>query len=350
MKGIAGPTVGMVMAECAQVGLMIVSKSVMSKGMSSLIFVLYSNTLAALLLLPVAFLYHRRTQLPSLSFSLVSQFFLLGLLGCLAQVFGYAGINYSSPTLGTAMLNLIPGITFILAVIFRMERLDCRRASTLAKSIGTIVSICGALIVTLYKGAALMTKSSSLSLHSYLLLPVQSNWVIGGLLLVADCVMASAWLILQAVVLKKYPAELIIVFFYCFFVAIQSAIICLYVEGGDSSAWSLKNRMRLISVLYSAIFGSAFQVGVSTWCLHRTGPVFVSMFKPLGIVIAVVGGTVFLGDTFYLGSLIGSCIIVIGFYSVMWGKTKEEKVDPKVGVVQPNSQKVPLLETIIEEI
>lgn len=54
-------------------------------------------------------------------------------------------------------------------------------------------------------------------------------------------------------------------------------------------------------VFKQAIFGSAFQVGVSTWCLHRRGPVFVSMFKPLGIAIAVVAGVIFLGDTFYLG-------------------------------------------------
>lgn len=36
-----------------------------------------------------------------------------------AQFFGYVGIYYSSPTLGTAMLNLIPGFTFVLAVVFR---------------------------------------------------------------------------------------------------------------------------------------------------------------------------------------------------------------------------------------
>lgn len=38
---------------------------------------------------------------------------------CLVQVFGYAGIDYSSPTLASAMGNLIPTFTFVLAVIFR---------------------------------------------------------------------------------------------------------------------------------------------------------------------------------------------------------------------------------------
>lgn len=36
-------------------------------------------------------------------------------------MFAYAGIDYSSPTLATAMGNLIPAFTFVFAVIFRWE-------------------------------------------------------------------------------------------------------------------------------------------------------------------------------------------------------------------------------------
>ena len=56
----------------------------------------------------------------------------------------------------------------------------------------------------------------------------------------------------QAVMLKKYPAELIVVFFYCFFVTIQSAVVSLVVER-DLSFWSLQPNVRLIAVLYSVI-------------------------------------------------------------------------------------------------
>jgi hypothetical protein len=58
----------MVMAECAQVGLMIVGKIAMSKGMSNLAFIFYSNAFASLILLPSSFLIHRYAH--SLSFSL----------------------------------------------------------------------------------------------------------------------------------------------------------------------------------------------------------------------------------------------------------------------------------------
>lgn len=344
----AVPFVGMVMAECAQVGLMILSKAAMSDGMTNFIFVLYSNALASLILLPSSFFLHR-SERPPLTFPILCGFFLLGLFGWLAQIFGYAGISLSSATLGTAMLNLIPGLTFILAVAFRMEKLDWRSSSALVKSTGTIVSVAGAFIVCYYKGPPLLMAPSTSNLP-HELLSQQQNWIIGGLLLAVDCVMASAWLIIQALILKKYPAGLIVVFFYCFTVTILSTIVCLFMER-DPGAWSLKPTVRWIAVVYSGVFGSAFQVGVSTWCLHKTGPVFVAMFKPLGIVIAAAVSIICLRDTLYLGSLVGATVIVIGFYSVMWGKAKEEKVGVDDGVrsFESSSQKVPLLQSHAEE-
>ncbi|KAH9709095.1 WAT1-related protein [Citrus sinensis] len=314
------PVIGMMMAECAQVGLMFAGKAAMSDGMSNLVFVFYSNAFASLVLLPASLLFHR-SQIPPLTLPILSAFFLLGFLGTSSQFFGYAGIYYSSPTLSTAMLNLVPGFTFILAIIFGMEKLDWKSSSSLAKSVGTIVLITGAFIMAYCKGPHLLMTSSPPNLSLQFFVP-QTNWVIGGLLLAIDCVFTSAWLIVQASILKKFSAELIVVFFYCFFVAIQSAILCLVMER-DLSSWSLKPGVRLVAVLYSAVFGSAFQVGVCTWCLHRTGPVFVAMFKPLGIVISAVVGTIFLGETVYLGRFIGAAVIVTGFYSVMWGKAKE---------------------------
>ena len=49
------------------------------------------------------------------------------------------------------------------------------------------------------------------------------------------------------------------------------------------------------------MFGYVFQVGAITWCVHQKGPVFVAMFKPVGIVVAIAMGVIFLGDTFYMG-------------------------------------------------
>ncbi|CAN1153496.1 WAT1-related protein At5g40240 [Linum perenne] len=136
--------------------------------------------------------------------------------------------------------------------------------------------------------------------------------------------MISVSLYDQGATVNEYPEEMTIVFFFTLFITIQSAVFSIVLEK-DPNAWKMKSSIEIIAIIYTAIFGSVFRIGVRTWCLREKGPVFVSMFSPLGIVIAVVISWLFLGDALYLGSVIGIIGIGVGFYSVMWGKVKEEQ-------------------------
>lgn len=49
------------------------------------------------------------------------------------------------------------------------------------------------------------------------------------------------------------------------------------------------------------ILGSSLNNTIHTWALRVKGPVYVAMFKPLSIAIAVAMGVILLGDTLYLG-------------------------------------------------
>ncbi|XP_023740263.1 WAT1-related protein At5g40230 [Lactuca sativa] len=339
--------VGMVGAQIAQVLLIIVSKYAIADGMSNYSFIFYSNALASLILLPLSLIFHRSANRPPLTFIVVCGFFTIGLLGFFAQVFGYSGISLSSATLATTLLNLIPGFTFILAILFRMETVDLS-ITTQAKFIGTVVSIAGAIIMTLYKGPTILSSLLKSEISQNLLVQ-PSNWVLGGIFLAIDCVFGSMYMIAQAFILKKYPAEMIVMFSYCFVCTILAALASSIVEA-DLSSFSLKPKIRLMSILYSGIFGSAFQVTVQSWCIKRRGPVFVAMFHPIGIVIATFIGVIFLGDGVYLGSLLGSVIVVIGFYSVMWGKAKEKStVVNNGGSSKLQNEEAPLLQDVVEE-
>ncbi|MBA0733218.1 hypothetical protein Gogos_017254, partial [Gossypium gossypioides] len=75
-----------------------------------------------------------------------------------------------------------------------------------------------------------------------------------------------------------------------------------------------------------AVFGSLYRISIHTWCLEKKGPVYVSMFKPLGIAVAVSLTVIFLGESLFLGSVIGSIIILVGFYTVIWGQANEKKM------------------------
>ncbi|XP_071704707.1 WAT1-related protein At5g40230-like [Rutidosis leptorrhynchoides] len=312
--------IGMVAAQVIQVLHMMVSKSAIADGMSNYSFIFYINLLASLILFPLSRIFNRSPDRPKLSFIVVCGFFILGLLGFFAQVFGFSGISYSSATLATTLLNLTPGFTFLLAILCRKETININSFSTRVKFIGTVVTISGAIIITLYKGLPILSPPLKSEISKHL---QPSNWVLGGIFLFITCVFSSVYVILQAFVLKKYPALMIVIFIYCFMCSVLSGATSLIVKD-DLSSFSLQPKKRMLYVLYSGIFGSAFHVTVLSWCVQRKGPLFVAMFQPVGIVISTFIGVIFLGDGFYVGSLLGSIVVVIGFYMVMWGKAAEE--------------------------
>ncbi|GMH01300.1 hypothetical protein Nepgr_003139 [Nepenthes gracilis] len=343
LKGLL-PFAAMVMVECLDVGLTTLSKAAMSKGMSHFVFVVYSNALATLILFPFSFIFNS-TQSPPLTLSLLCKFFLLGLIGItVMQNCVFTGVSYSSPTLASAMSNLIPAFTFLLSVIFRMEKLDLRSLRSLIKVLGTLVSISGALIVTLYKGPSIdfssnefipitLKVSSSSAFESSHIFGASSNWVLGGLFLATAGLSFSIWNISQAAILKGFPSEITVVFFYCLFGTIQSAVVALIVEG-DPAVWKVKLDIELAAIIYSALFGSVVTYNAQTWCIHKKGPVFTAMFKPLGIAIAALLGAFFLGDTLHVGSILGAAIIVSGFYAVMWSQSKEKNSNGDIQALQ----------------
>ncbi|XP_009139981.1 WAT1-related protein At5g40240 isoform X3 [Brassica rapa] len=263
---------------------------------------------------------------------------------------GFSGVEQSSPTLSSAMSNLTPAFTFTLAVIFRMEQVVLRSSATQAKIIGGVLSISGALVIVLYKGpkvlsAASFTPSSSptSSLHQQLT-SSESSWIVGGILLASEFFLVSAWYIVQTLVMEVYPEEITVVFFYNLFATLVLAPICLLAERNLTS-WVLKPDITLAAIIYSGVFASLFSEITHTWGLHLKGPVYVSLFRPLSIAIAVAMGAIFLSDALHLGSVIGSVILCLGFYTVIWGKTREDSTKTVAG----SEHCAPLLVTHIVE-
>lgn len=337
MSGLV-PFIAMIVGQLAQVGSAVTAKMAMSTGMTSFTYTFYSSAFSTLLLIPIVFFLYR-SALPPLRPALCYGFFWLGIMGFLMQVVGFLGLQYSSPLLSTAILQIIPGFTFIFAVILRMESFEYKSLSTQAKTIGTLVSIIGALVASLYKGPQVFGFSL---LNSILTNP--SAWAIGGLLTMISSLIASLFIISQAFILKKYPAELILMLFYSCCVTILCAVFSLITER-DLSSWSLSPHNRLMALIYSGLFGNVFQVSIGAWCVRKRGPLFVVMFHPLGIVIAMIA-SICMGDIIHVGSLVGSVIIVLGFYSVIWGKAKEWKKEEKNS--GSNNKKMPLLQDKVD--
>ncbi|KAL8475540.1 hypothetical protein ACS0TY_028264 [Phlomoides rotata] len=243
------PFTAIVSMECVNVGLNTLFKVATRSGMSRFVFLVFIYTVAAVILLPSPFFSRRSRVLPSLNFTILWKIFLLAVVGYSSQVMGYTGINYGSPTLASAMSTLTPAFTFVLAVIFRMEKLEASSRSTRAKVVGTIISISGALIVAFYKGPSISVPLAPASLHQSLQ-SSRSSWMLGSLFLSLEYLLVPVWYIILAHIMKEYPAELTVMFFYNFFVSIQAVALALYAEP-DSSTWRIRPNVALVSMLCS---------------------------------------------------------------------------------------------------
>ncbi|KAF8048070.1 hypothetical protein N665_2694s0002 [Sinapis alba] len=308
----------MLVSETGIVGMNTLFKAATSKGLNSYAFLGYSYLLSSLLLLPSHIFSTRSRSLPPLSFSILSKIGLLGLLGSIYVITGYIGVKYSNPTLASAISNITPSLTFIFALIFRMEKVNFKERSSVAKVMGTVLSLVGALVVVLYHGPRVFVAfSPSLSSSN-------SDWIIGGCLLTIKDIIVSISFILQAHIMTEYPAAFTVSFFYSLCVSILTSLTGLIVEKDNPSIWIIRFDITLISIVTMGIFTPVYYV-IHSWTVRYKGPLYLAIFKPLSILIAVVMSAIFLGDSLYLGCLIGGVLITLGFYAVMWGKANEDK-------------------------
>ncbi|XP_076950969.1 WAT1-related protein At5g40240-like [Bidens hawaiensis] len=347
------PLVAMLMITCLDMSVLTIVKAAMNDGMSSIVYIVYHDALGVLLLLPTFIIGFFRLKFacrnvgppPPLTFRLVFRFFILGLLGLfLYQLLTYQGIGYSSPTMASAISNLSPANTFLIALAFRMEKIDITSSSSLAKLLGTIITISGAMLFTFYQGPEIFNTGPSQDSSNQLLLSRPSDWIFGGLILIAGGIVGAIWNVLQSATAREYPDQRTIVFFFILFGTIQCIAVAPFLEP-DLNAWVLHPGTGMVAVVFGTVFSVVFRNTAITWCLEKKGPVFVAMFSPLSIVIAVIMGVTFLGDSLHLGSAIGAAIVAAGFYTVMWGQAKEKN---KLPITDEPDQTAPLLSSTNE--
>ncbi|XP_021760155.1 WAT1-related protein At1g68170-like [Chenopodium quinoa] len=299
-------------------------------GMNLRVLVAYRLLFAAAFIVPVAyFVESNLTSKPKLTWTVLGQAFLCGLFGgTLVYNLFLESLVLTSATFAAAMLNLIPAITFILAVFFRLEKVTLKTFPGRAKVMGTIVGILGAMMLTFYKGAEIKIGSPKAHLmkdaaHG----PVMHDareCLIGSVLALGGCCSYASWLIVQAKMSINYPSPYSCTALMSIMGSIQSAVFAFCMDR-DLKSWKLGWNIRLLTISYSGIVASGVMVTLTAWCIRLKGPLFVSIFNPLTVVLVAFAGYLLLDGKLYFGSVLGAILIVIGLYGVVWGKGKEIK-------------------------
>ncbi|KAE8696876.1 Ribosomal RNA processing Brix domain protein isoform 1 [Hibiscus syriacus] len=304
-------------------------KMILDRGTSRIIILVYRQAISTLCLTPIACVRERKGR-PKLTASVFCQLFLNALIGTtLAQYFFLLGLEYTSATFSCAFLNTVPAITLVLALPFGLERVNIRSTAGQAKVVGTLVCIGGAMVLTLYKGktlAGLDSRDTNNHIVNYdgtmVSTRKRERWGIGSMFPVACAICWSSWFLLQAMIGKRYPSKYSSTAFLSLFSAFQSAILGLVTER-DFDKWILKDKLELITVAFAGIVASGLcYVGMS-WCVEHRGPVFTSAFTPLVQIFVATFDFSFLHGKLYLGSIIGSILIIIGLYILLWGRNSE---------------------------
>ncbi|CAL8105181.1 unnamed protein product [Prunus armeniaca] len=168
------------------------------------------HVMAMVLVGPFAYVLERRKQRPSLSFSVAAKIFVLALFGTTIYLsVYYAGLAYTSPTVACALSNVIPSLTFLMAVLLGLEKLKIRTARGQAK----VAAHFSALVVLLF--------SLSGKEDTYL----------------------------KAVVSKVYTARLSLTTMICFFALLQSSFLDLFFARNPIS-WRLEWNLQLSIIAY----------------------------------------------------------------------------------------------------
>uniref|UniRef100_A0A7N1A6R2 WAT1-related protein n=1 Tax=Kalanchoe fedtschenkoi TaxID=63787 RepID=A0A7N1A6R2_KALFE len=326
------PAMLMVMVQASFAGVNVLVKLAVNHGMSIKVFIAYRFMFATGFILPVALLAERKSR-PKLTPMIVWQGFLCGLFGgTLVQIPYMECLVLTSPTFASAMGNLVPAATFILALIFRLEKLGLKTLPGKMKIIGTVVGIGGAMTLTFYKGVDLKLWDTHMDLMKIVgtedstspLTPKSVNPVMGAIMGGLSCISFGIWLIIQTKLNVRYPCQYSCTALLSFMAAVQTTVFALCVER-NWSRWKLEFNIRLLTVIYSGAVVSGMMISVMAWCVRMRGPLFVSVFNPLMLVLVALASSLLLQEKLTLGCVLGGVLIISGVYTVLWGKGQEMK-------------------------
>ncbi|XP_020231550.1 WAT1-related protein At5g07050-like [Cajanus cajan] len=311
----------MVLAQVASSFLYFLLEASINKGLNPHVFVTYRHAVGGIVVLPFAYVRERKAW-PKLTMTLFMELFFLSLFGIsLTLNMFFASLKYTTPSFVVSMTNTISSLTFIFAVGLRLEVVNVKKPCGLAKVFGTVLSLIGALLMTLYKGHTIESlQGTPFHIRDKL---VHINWIKGSILCVASCISWSLWYILQAIIVKKYPAQLTLTAWINCMGAVQSAAFTVLVQH-KPTAWFITSTVELCCILYAGVICGAILIFCQFWTTEQKGPVFVSMFNPLGTVLVTTLAYFVFGEKLHIGSLLGVVIVIIGLYLLLWGKESDE--------------------------
>ncbi|OWM82338.1 WAT1-related protein At2g39510-like [Punica granatum] len=319
------PFVGVIFLNVGFAGMDILSMAALKQGMSSSVFLVYANLIATAVLAPFA-AFIDRNENAKVTHRILPKILLLSTMEAACGNLYFIGMKHTSATFAATMGNTLPALAFLLAWLLGLERVRIKDVRSRAKVIGTMATVAGAMIMTLTKGRVIplpWTREGNLDELGGKVIGQHENSILGAALLAAAYFLWASFIIVQAIVLREYPAELSLTTLVNLFNTMECTLLALVMPGNTASDWLIKWDIKTQAALFNGVICVGIGYYIQAAVTKLKGPVFVTAFSPLSAVMVAIIASFVLAETLFLGRVIGAIIIIGGLYLVLWGKSDE---------------------------
>ncbi|XP_057862328.1 WAT1-related protein At1g21890-like isoform X4 [Cryptomeria japonica] len=113
--------VGQILVQAGLTGMYIIVRIAFDNGMNRFVYVAYRQAVATLVMAPIAYFLERNDR-PPMTCTIFWQIFLIALSGIsVSQNLFFIGLAYTSATFTAAIINVLPIVTSVMAIAFRMS-------------------------------------------------------------------------------------------------------------------------------------------------------------------------------------------------------------------------------------
>lgn len=111
----------------------------------------------------------------------------------------YTGTKLTSAGFASGLINILPAVTFLMAILLRTEKVKLRRLHSQAKIVGTVFTFAGAVLMIMFHGPVVQFPWSKGHHHGTAGASQKSGatWINGTVMVAASCVCWSGFFILQ---------------------------------------------------------------------------------------------------------------------------------------------------------
>ncbi|XP_037464982.1 WAT1-related protein At5g64700-like [Triticum dicoccoides] len=312
----------MVLVQLFITGMILLSKVSIGGGMFIFALLAYRSLLGAAFILPLALIFEKG-KWREMGWHAAGWIFLNAFIGyAVPMSLYYYGLRDTTPAYAVIFLNIIPLVTFILSLVFRMETLQIWSIAGSLKVVGVVLSVGGTMLISLYKGKTLHLWKPVLHHMGQNTTEVAGNHLRGTIFLVGSSITLACWYLIQSKVMKVYPYKYWSSMVTCLVGGFQTALVGIILSR-DKSAWKLGWDLNLLTIFYSGALATAGKYSLNSWVVAKRGPAYPPMFSPLSVVFTVLLDSIFIGDEITTGSLFGTTVVIAGLYIFLSAKSKE---------------------------